>query len=46
MAGIDQRLTRWPNLFITGTGFRSVGIPDCIADGRATARALVEKWKT
>ena len=45
MAAIDQRLARWPGLFITGTGFRGVGIPDCIADGRATARAVVEKWE-
>ena len=46
MTGIDRHLARWPNLFITGTGFRSVGIPDCIADGRATARAVVEQWET
>jgi len=24
-------------LFVTGSGFRAIGIPDCIADGRATA---------
>ena len=30
-----------PGLFVTGSGFRSIGIPDCIADGRETAaRAL------
>jgi oxygen-dependent protoporphyrinogen oxidase len=40
MAEIDRRLTQWPSLFITGTGLRGVGIPDCIADGRATARAV------
>jgi len=39
---IDQRLTRRPGLFITGSGFRGVGIPDCIADGRATARRVAE----
>ncbi len=32
-----------PGLFVTGSGFRGIGIPDCIADGRATARA-VEQW--
>jgi protoporphyrinogen oxidase len=26
-----------PGLFVTGSGFRSIGIPDCIADGRETA---------
>jgi protoporphyrinogen oxidase len=24
-------------VFITGSGFRAIGIPDCIADGRETA---------
>jgi oxygen-dependent protoporphyrinogen oxidase len=43
MAAIDQRLERWPRLFITGTGLRGVGIPDCIADGRRTARAVAEE---
>jgi oxygen-dependent protoporphyrinogen oxidase len=41
MAAIDRALTRHPGLFVTGSGFRGVGIPDCVADGRATARAVV-----
>jgi oxygen-dependent protoporphyrinogen oxidase len=36
MAEIDRALTRHPGLFITGSGFRGVGIPDCVADGRKT----------
>jgi hypothetical protein len=24
-------------VFVTGSGFRAIGIPDCIADGRDTA---------
>jgi oxygen-dependent protoporphyrinogen oxidase len=43
MAAIDRQLARWPTLFVTGTGFRGVGIPDCIADGRATARAVIDR---
>ena len=39
MAAIDRALTRHPGLFVTGSGFRGVGIPDCIADGRKTAAA-------
>jgi protoporphyrinogen/coproporphyrinogen III oxidase len=35
---IDQRLAHYTGLFVTGSGFRGVGIPDCVADGRATAR--------
>ena len=43
MAAIDRAVARHPGLFVTGSGFRGVGIPDCIADGRATAR-LVARW--
>ena len=42
--GIEQRLGRLPGLYVTGAGFRGVGIPDCVTDGRATARAAVE-WQ-
>jgi oxygen-dependent protoporphyrinogen oxidase len=37
VAQIERRLTAWPGLFVTGSGFRAIGIPDCISDGRATA---------
>jgi protoporphyrinogen oxidase len=30
-------------LFLTGSGFRGVGIPDCVADARKTA-AQVAAW--
>jgi len=40
MAAIDKALARHPGLFLTGSGFRGVGIPDCVADGRATARQV------
>ncbi len=43
MAAIDRELGAHPGLFITGSGFRGVGIPDCVADGRATARQ-VSSW--
>jgi oxygen-dependent protoporphyrinogen oxidase len=42
MAAIDQALARHPGVFLTGSGFRGVGIPDCIADARATARQAVK----
>jgi oxygen-dependent protoporphyrinogen oxidase len=45
MAAIDARLAANPGVFITGSGFRGVGIPDCVADARATARKVVE-WIT
>ena len=34
---IDQRLAAIPGLFAAGSGFRAIGIPDCITDGRETA---------
>jgi oxygen-dependent protoporphyrinogen oxidase len=43
MAAIDEALARHPGLFLTGSGFRGTGIPDCVADGRKTA-AQVASW--
>jgi oxygen-dependent protoporphyrinogen oxidase len=37
VAAIEQRLASIPGMFVTGSGFRSIGIPDCIADARETA---------
>ena len=41
VAAIEARLESCPGLFVTGAGFRGVGIPDCVADGRATALQAV-----
>ena len=43
IAAIERALAKHPGLFITGSGFRGVGIPDCVADGRKTG-ALVSSW--
>jgi len=37
VVSIDRRLNALPGLFVTGSGFKAIGIPDCISDGRATA---------
>ena len=37
MTQLEARLADHPGIFISAAGFRSVGIPDCIADARATA---------
>lgn len=42
VAAIDRALAGQPGLFVTGSGFRGVGIPDCIADARATGRRVAE----
>ena len=36
---IDARLHRLPGIHLVGAGFRGVGIPDCIAQGRAAGAA-------
>jgi len=43
VAALDRALARHPGLFVTGSGFRGVGIPDCIADGRKTG-AQAAAW--
>jgi oxygen-dependent protoporphyrinogen oxidase len=40
VARIERRLAALPGLFLTGSGFRGVGVPDCVADARATAAQL------
>jgi len=40
VAAIERVLARHPGLYLTGSGFRGVGIPDCVADGRATAKQV------
>lgn len=37
IATIEQRMASLPGVFIAGSGFRAIGIPDCVADGRETA---------
>lgn len=39
---IERAIAAHPGLFITGSGYRGVGIPDCVADGRATGRQVVQ----
>jgi oxygen-dependent protoporphyrinogen oxidase len=39
---LDRRLAETPGLFMTGSGLRGVGIPDCVADARATAKKAYE----
>ncbi len=40
VSSIDRRLANLPGIFVTGSGFRGVGVPDCVADARATAGAV------
>jgi oxygen-dependent protoporphyrinogen oxidase len=45
LAKIEARLADLPGLFVTGSGFRAIGVPDCIADGRAAADAAARYVK-
>ena len=42
VAQIERRLTGLPGAFVIGSGFRAIGIPDCISDARATADRAAE----
>jgi oxygen-dependent protoporphyrinogen oxidase len=39
---IEERLAQLPGLYVTGSGYRGTGIPDCIADARAVAARVAE----
>src|SRR5262249_6443349 len=42
VAQLEERLRALAGLFVAGSGFRAVGIPDCVADGRAAASAAAQ----
>ena len=46
IAAIDRHLRGLPGLRIIGAAFRGVGIPDCIAAGRAAAGAAIAERRT
>jgi oxygen-dependent protoporphyrinogen oxidase len=41
--GIDAELAVHPGLDVTGSGYRGIGIPDCVRDGRETAKRLLRE---
>ena len=40
LATIEEKLRQLPGVFLTGAGYRGVGIPDCIRDGQETAERV------
>jgi oxygen-dependent protoporphyrinogen oxidase len=38
---IEQMLTPYPGLFLTGSAYRGVGVPDCIHQGTQTAERIL-----
>ena len=39
---IEEGLIQHPGLYVTGSAYRGVGLPDCIHDGDLTAKKLVD----
>ena len=42
IATLTRRLSATPGLFVAGSGFESIGIPDCVANGRRVAAAAAD----
>lgn len=45
MAQLQSSLARVPGAFVAGSGCHAIGIPDCVADGRAAAAAAADYVK-
>ena len=45
MDALDAQTATLPGLYLTGSPYRGVGIPDCIRQGKETARALGDRFK-
>jgi protoporphyrinogen/coproporphyrinogen III oxidase len=43
---IEGRLAALPGVYVTGSGYRGTGIPDCIADARATAARVAHSLRS
>lgn len=43
LAGLEQKLARWPGLKLAGNAYRGVGIPDAIHTGETAADALLSE---
>ena len=41
-AGLDSELASHPGLFLCGSSYRGIGVPDCVRQGRDTAERILE----
>ena len=41
-AALARRISTLPGLFVAGSGFESIGIPDCVTNGRRTGGAAAD----
>jgi len=42
---VDSKLKRFPGLFLTGSAYRGIGVPDCIHQGEETANDIIDYCK-
>ena len=43
VTGIESAVGELPDLAVAGAAYRGVGIPACVASGRAAARGVLER---
>ncbi|HWP57201.1 MAG TPA: protoporphyrinogen oxidase [Candidatus Acidoferrales bacterium] len=44
LRAIDGELQKWPGLALAGSGYRGVGVPDCVRDGEHAAAAVLKRF--
>ncbi len=42
LSHLEKELLRYPGLYLTGCGYRGIGISDCIHDGKLTAERILK----
>lgn len=42
LEGLDGELSAFPDLFLCGSSYRGIGVPDCVRQGRDTAQSVHE----
>lgn len=45
VAEVEAALADFPGLFVTGSAYRGVGIPDCVRDAKAVAEGVLASWR-
>jgi oxygen-dependent protoporphyrinogen oxidase len=45
MQEMEELTTALPGLYLTGSAYRGVGIPDCVKQGQATVEKIVSQGR-
>jgi len=46
LSNLEERLLRYPGIYLTGCAYRGIGISDCIHDGKLTAESALKFLKS